>query len=147
LVRTSRRPGLITTESEADPASLRILASTGTHSQAPLFNIGLFLPSGLKLAEGHGSSLKMAEHRAAVNALLSIFLVRNENDAAQPGRPGEVVDGPGSERSDVVSALPTSAHSRWAITGGRVEVGKKYLGEVKVGSETIVESRQKAARG
>ncbi|BEJ15634.1 hypothetical protein CspHIS471_0502390 [Cutaneotrichosporon sp. HIS471] len=73
----------------------RVLASTGTHTQSPLFNIGLFLQNGLKLAEGHGSSLAMAEHRAATNALLSLFLVQSEA---------------GSTR------LPTSAHAERPIS-------------------------------
>jgi large subunit ribosomal protein L44 len=46
-----------------------------------LFNIGLFLSNGLKLAEGHGSSLRMAEHRAAENALFSLFLVKNADSS------------------------------------------------------------------
>jgi hypothetical protein len=69
----------------------------------------------------------MAEHRAAVNALLSIFLVRNDTGAAQPAQPagrdgrdgsGQVIEGDGQ---GTASGLPTSAHARWAITGGRVE--------------------------
>lgn len=47
-------------------------------SHRPLINVGLFLPSGLKLSEGFGSSYRMAEHRAATNALLSFFLVRGD---------------------------------------------------------------------
>ncbi|RSH83577.1 uncharacterized protein EHS24_007265 [Apiotrichum porosum] len=62
----------------------RVLASTGATTQAPLFNIGLFLTNGLKLAEGHGSSLAMAEHRAAINALLSLFLMKNTNAGKLP---------------------------------------------------------------
>lgn len=55
-----------------------ILAESGRHSLSPIYNIGLFLPSGLKLAEGAGSSLRMAEHRAALNALVSIYTARGE---------------------------------------------------------------------
>jgi large subunit ribosomal protein L44 len=53
-------------------------------TQAPLFNIGLFLSNGLKLAEGHGSTLLMAEHRAAHNALLSLFLVQETSKRTLP---------------------------------------------------------------
>lgn len=58
--------------------SRSILAESGRHSLSPIYNIGLFLPSGLKLAEGAGSSLRMAEHRAALNALVSIYTARGE---------------------------------------------------------------------
>lgn len=53
------------------------------------------MQNGLKLAEGHGSSLAMAEHRAATNALLSLFLVQSEQ---------------GSTR------LPTAAHAERPIS-------------------------------
>ncbi|KLT38720.1 ribonuclease III [Cutaneotrichosporon oleaginosum] len=87
----------------------RVLATTGMHSQSPLFNIGLFLQNGLKLAEGHGSSLAMAEHRAATNALLSLFLVQAEE---------------GSTR------LPTSAHADRPISSAGVapDQGDKWEG-------------------
>lgn len=55
-----------------------MLAETGLNTVSPLINLGLFLRSGVKLAEGFGSSYKMAEHRAATNALLSMFLVRGD---------------------------------------------------------------------
>lgn len=81
----------------------RVLASSGVHTQAPVFNIGLFLTNGLKLAEGHGSSLAMAEHRAATNALLSLFLVR----------------------SDSTEGLPTSAHDAVSqFKGGVISAGE-----------------------
>lgn len=74
-----------------------LLASTGVNTQAPLFNIGLFLSNGIKLAEGHGSSLKMAEHRAATNALLSLWLMRADL---------------GGKKLE----LPTSIHAKRPIT-------------------------------
>lgn len=51
----------------------RLLHETGRLSAAPLFSVGIFSGSRL-LAEGHGSSLKMAEHRAAKHVLLQYFL-------------------------------------------------------------------------
>ncbi|CAD6573809.1 MAG: hypothetical protein TREMPRED_000920 [Tremellales sp. Tagirdzhanova-0007] len=56
----------------------RLLASTGAQTQSPVFNVGVFTAFGLKLGEGHGSSVQMAEHRASVNALLAHFLVRGD---------------------------------------------------------------------
>jgi hypothetical protein len=85
----------------------RLLAESGRHSISPIFNVGLFLPSGLKLAEGSGSSLKMAEHRACVNALTSIYLVRKEFTGDEEARVG----------------LPTSVHEERAFRG-LVDVGK-----------------------
>jgi large subunit ribosomal protein L44 len=103
----------------------RILASTGTNSQAPIFNIGLFLPSGVKLSEGFGSSYKMAEHRAAVNALLSMFLVCADTTTTTK------------------SALPTSIHPEWLLQAGKVVAGQETFtpsGRVEV--ESIVESKR-----
>ena len=102
----------------------RILASTGTNSQAPIFNIGLFLPSGVKLSEGFGSSYKMAEHRAAVNALLSMFLVRADTTTTK-------------------STLPTSIHPEWLLQAGKVVAGQENFtpsGRVEV--ESVVESKR-----
>jgi large subunit ribosomal protein L44 len=51
----------------------RIHAETGRHSNAPVYIVGVY--SGkVKLGEGYGSSLKMAEHRAAKDALLKYYL-------------------------------------------------------------------------
>lgn len=51
----------------------RILKETGRQSSSPVFIVGVF--SGTtKLAEGFGSSIRMAEHRAAKNALLKHYL-------------------------------------------------------------------------
>lgn len=72
------------TYSILDHTDSSVLASSGVNTQAPVFNIGLFLPNGLKLAEGHGSSLSMAEHRAATNALLSLFLVKDRENLPLP---------------------------------------------------------------
>ncbi|OXG90535.1 hypothetical protein C345_01691 [Cryptococcus neoformans A2-102-5] len=119
----------------------RLLASTGTASQAPLFLIGLFLPSGIKLAEGHGSSKAMAQHRAAVNALQSIFFMRGDQDSAQVlgikglGRPvGEFGEG-----------LPSSAHEEWVFDDGKVVKGEEersFEGVEWGGKEVLPGSRR-----
>ncbi|KAL1407667.1 54S ribosomal protein L3 mitochondrial [Vanrija albida] len=99
----------------------RVLASSGVNSQAPLFNIGLFLPNGLKLAEGHGSSIKMAEHRAATNALHSLFLARSDA-ASSP------------------AALPTTAHSERPVAAGSVETtasDKAFAGSAWGGDDSV----------
>jgi large subunit ribosomal protein L44 len=101
----------------------RILASTGTNSQAPIFNIGLFLPSGVKLSEGFGSSYKMAEHRASVNALLSMFLVRADTTTK--------------------STLPTSIHPEWLLNAGKVVAGAEaFTPSARVEVESVVESKR-----
>ncbi len=105
-----------------------VLASSGTHTQSPLFNIGLFLQNGLKLAEGHGSSLAMAEHRAATNALLSLFLVQSEA---------------GSTR------LPTSAHAERPISSAGVAAseGEQWEGSfVSSGPSEAVQGLGKSIR-
>ncbi|KAK9703761.1 54S ribosomal protein L3 mitochondrial [Basidiobolus ranarum] len=51
----------------------RILKETGRHSNSPVFIVGVF--SGIeKIGEGYGSSIKMAEHRAAKDALQGYYL-------------------------------------------------------------------------
>lgn len=116
----------------------RVLASTGVNSQAPLFNVGLFLPSGLKLAEGHGSSLKMAEHRAATNALHSLFLVRSDTMAAGEAAPGSVA-GPVD--------LPSEAHGAWAFEAGKVGAGSTYAGQAAGwGADIVVGSSKRSVR-
>ncbi|KAI9218117.1 ribonuclease III domain-containing protein [Blastocladiella britannica] len=51
----------------------RMLHETGRHSAAPVFVVGVF--SGTrKIGEAAGSSIKMAEHRAAKDALMKHFL-------------------------------------------------------------------------
>lgn len=108
------------------PLTLRLLAETGRHTQSPIFSIGLFLPSGLKLAEGHGSSLAMAEHRAAVNALHSLYLVRSDSGAAA----GASIGGQ--------SQLPTEAHGQWALEAGKVGRGVVLRGQGIGGGKEVV---------
>lgn len=107
-----------------------VLASTGALSQAPVFNIGLFLPSGLKLAEGFGSSFKMAEHRAAANALLSMFLVRNEQSPA------------GSSAS---TSLPSSIHASWPLRDNKLAsiAAEAFTPTTSVEPELLVESSRR----
>lgn len=99
----------------------RLLAESGRHSINPVFNVGLFLPSGLKLAEGHGSSLRMAEHRAAVNALLSIYTVRAELAASSANIQGWLKEHAGDASfttSEIGLDLPTSVHSDFPLRAG-----------------------------
>lgn len=102
-----------------------VLASTGALSQAPVFNIGLFLPSGLKLAEGFGSSYKMAEHRAASNALLSMFLVRSEHTATPTS-----------------STLPSTTHASWPLRDNTLSAvsTEAYTPNLGVTHDPVVES-------
>ncbi|KAK8865897.1 hypothetical protein IAR55_001045 [Kwoniella newhampshirensis] len=120
----------------------RLLASTGIASQSPLFLIGLFLPSGIKLAEGHGSSKAMAEHRAAVNALLSLYLVRGDQELAVMlgGSEGK---GLGTKIGEYGEGLPTSAHELKLLSGGKVSSGDtegEFQGLAWGGREAIAES-------
>lgn len=73
----------------------------------------------------------MAEHRAAVNALLSIFLVRNT---------AEVESG--------ATQLPSSIHASWPVEGGVLQVLRDesrtgFSGVMgPVGGKDLVESRR-----
>lgn len=55
----------------------RILAETGRLSIAPIFVLGVYSGS-IKLGEGYGSSLAMAEYRACEDALRRIYLSSEE---------------------------------------------------------------------
>ncbi|KAJ9106437.1 hypothetical protein QFC21_001583 [Naganishia friedmannii] len=99
----------------------RILAESGRYSLSPIFNIGLFLPSGLKLAEGYGSSLRMAEHRAAINALTAMYCARGEllvRDAESTQ---------GGNVNNVGMDLPTSAYAPPGPTSTTPEGGVESL--------------------
>ena len=102
---------------------------------APLFNIGLFLPSGLKLAEGTGSSKAMAEHRAAVNALMSLYLVRGDVQR--------------SASSTLADMLPSMAHADFPLSKDGLrseEVEREYTGRGFGGLESNVENSKRAQR-
>ena len=119
----------------------RILAETGRHTQSPIFSIGLFLPSGLKLAEGHGSSIPMAEHRAAVNALHSLYLVRS--DAGLPAAASASASTSAPHASGP-SQLPTAAHGQWALEAGKVGRGTVLTGSgISGGHEVLAESARR----
>lgn len=119
----------------------RLLASTGTASQAPLFLIGLFLPSGIKLAEGHGSSKAMAQHRAAVNALQSIFFMRGDQESAQVLG----IKGLSKPVGEFGEGLPSSAHEEWVFDDGKVVKGEEersFEGVEWGGKEVLPGSRR-----
>lgn len=54
----------------------RLLSETGRLSSSPVFVVGIFSGSD-KLGEGFGTSLKMAEYRAAEDALHRLYLTRH----------------------------------------------------------------------
>lgn len=68
----------------------------------------------------------MAEHRASVNALLSMFLVRRDQGSA----------------SSSTTALPTSIHSEWLLKAGKISSrsSEEFKPTSSVEPETIVES-------
>ncbi|KAF4593114.1 hypothetical protein EYR38_008824 [Pleurotus pulmonarius] len=60
----------------------RLLKETGRYTNSPIFVVGIF-SGGDKLGEGFGSSLKMAEYRAAEDALLRLFLTKRPTEQLQ----------------------------------------------------------------
>ncbi|KAJ3001987.1 hypothetical protein HKX48_002584 [Thoreauomyces humboldtii] len=70
----ARLAGLVKSNGQIRPVS-RLLQETGRLSSAPVFLVGVY--SGVvKLGEGHGSSLRQAENRAAKDALCKHYLVQ-----------------------------------------------------------------------
>jgi len=55
------------------------LKETGRFSNSPIFVVGVYSGAD-KLGEGFGSSLKMAEYRAAEDALHRLYLTRTPSD-------------------------------------------------------------------
>ncbi|KAH0582748.1 hypothetical protein H2248_010662 [Termitomyces sp. 'cryptogamus'] len=56
----------------------RLLKETGRYSNSPIFVVGIYSGAD-KLGEGFGSSLRMAEYRAAEDALHRVYLTRVPN--------------------------------------------------------------------
>ncbi|KAF8159697.1 ribonuclease III domain-containing protein [Crassisporium funariophilum] len=65
-----------------EPPKSRLLKETGRFSNSPVFVVGIFSGAD-KLGEGFGASLKMAEFRAAEDALLRVYLTRTPEDTIQ----------------------------------------------------------------
>ncbi|KZT10070.1 60S ribosomal protein L3 [Laetiporus sulphureus 93-53] len=60
----------------------RLLKETGRHSNSPIYVVGVYSGAD-QLGEGFGSSLKMAEFRAAEDALRRLYLTRQPPDSVQ----------------------------------------------------------------
>ncbi|KAG9091886.1 hypothetical protein FS749_016158 [Ceratobasidium sp. UAMH 11750] len=60
---------------QREPPISRLLAESGRASNSPTFVVGVFSGED-KLGEGFGSSLRMAEHRAAEDAMHRLYLTR-----------------------------------------------------------------------
>lgn len=60
----------------------RLLKETGRYSNSPVFVVGIFSGQD-KLGEGFGSSLKMAEYRAAEDSLHRLYLTRTPDHLLQ----------------------------------------------------------------
>ncbi|KAJ7672637.1 ribonuclease III domain-containing protein [Mycena rosella] len=67
---------------QRDPPRSRLLKETGRFSNSPVFVVGIYSGND-KLGEGFGASLKMAEYRAAEDALLSVYLTRTPPELLQ----------------------------------------------------------------
>ncbi|KAH9935933.1 ribonuclease III [Epithele typhae] len=91
----------------------RLLKETGRFSGSPVFVVGIFTGAD-KLGEGFGSSLKMAEYRAAEDSLLRLYLTRQPPHLLQlptstfPDSPGNVFDAVGAEGAYAPVALGDS---------------------------------------
>ncbi|KAJ7449579.1 ribonuclease III domain-containing protein [Mycena latifolia] len=67
---------------QREPPKSRLLKETGRFSNSPVFVVGIYSGND-KLGEGFGASLKMAEYRAAEDALLSVYLTRTPSELLQ----------------------------------------------------------------
>ncbi|GBE86581.1 60S ribosomal protein L3 [Sparassis latifolia] len=91
----------------------RLLKETGRFSKSPVFVVGIYSGAG-KLGEGFGSSLKMAEFRAAEDSLLRLYLTRQPPHLVQlptstfPEGTGSVLEVQGPESAYVPGAMGDS---------------------------------------
>ncbi|PCH44223.1 60S ribosomal protein L3 [Wolfiporia cocos MD-104 SS10] len=91
----------------------RLLKETGRHSNSPIYVVGIY--SGVdKLGEGFGSSLRMAEFRAAEDSLHRLYLTRTPPHLVQlpsstfPGDLGSVFEAGGAEEAYVANEMSDS---------------------------------------
>ncbi|EKM49961.1 uncharacterized protein PHACADRAFT_188343 [Phanerochaete carnosa HHB-10118-sp] len=88
----------------------RLLRETGRLSNSPVFVVGIYSGTD-QLGEGFGSSLKMAEYRAAEDALLRLYLTRQPPNLVQlptstfPDARGDVFSAEGSAVSYIPVAM------------------------------------------
>lgn len=73
----TRELSVLCSRQKLEPPISRLIAETGRRSSAPLFVVGVY-SGNEKLGEGHGSSLKEAKHRAAVDALKAWYLYESK---------------------------------------------------------------------
>ncbi|KZT65624.1 ribonuclease III [Daedalea quercina L-15889] len=87
-----------------EPPKSRLLKETGRFSNSPIFVVGIYSGAD-KLGEGFGSSLKMAEFRAAEDSLHRLYLTRQPPHLVQlptstfPAGRGSIFDLSGPEGS------------------------------------------------
>jgi len=67
------------TKLERERPISRLLKETGRFSNSPVFVVGIYSGAD-ELGQGFGSSLKMAEFRAAEDALHRVYLTRTPNE-------------------------------------------------------------------
>ncbi|KAF8636422.1 hypothetical protein AX17_003604 [Amanita inopinata Kibby_2008] len=67
---------------QREPPKSRLLAETGRFSNSPVYVVGIFSGAD-KLGEGFGSSLKMAEFRAAEDSLHRVYLTKTPDHLLQ----------------------------------------------------------------
>ncbi|KAI0693201.1 60S ribosomal protein L3 [Cerioporus squamosus] len=107
----------------------RLLKETGRYSQSPVFVVGIFSGAD-QLGEGFGSSLKMAEFRAAEDSLLKLYLTRQPPHLLQlptstfPDAPGNVFDAVGAEGA----YSPTSLGDSEVLYGSTGRAGVRVPG-------------------
>ncbi|KEP49790.1 60S ribosomal protein l3 [Rhizoctonia solani 123E] len=105
---------------QREPPISRLLQETGRQTNSPTFIVGIFSGED-KLGEGFGSSLKMAEYRAAENAMHRLYLTRQPmTDSMLPTTTFLSADlpanGPGSQENTFrlldFSAAPSASDSQ-----------------------------------
>ncbi|GLB41897.1 putative double-stranded RNA binding motif containing protein [Lyophyllum shimeji] len=114
---------------ERERPKSRLLKETGRFSNSPVFVVGIFSGAD-QLGEGFGSSLKMAEYRAAEDALHRVYLTRTPNHLIQlptstfPVGVGSVFNTEGQENAYtapelVMSEITYASSGKSSVLGSR----------------------------
>ncbi|KAI0343233.1 ribonuclease III [Trametopsis cervina] len=112
----------------------RLLKETGRLSVSPMYVVGIFSGAD-QLGEGFGSSLKMAEYRAAEDALHRLYLTKQPPSLVQlptstfPDAFGNVFDAQGSTPEYTPAEMADTEIRFGSATKSGIPRPQQYLGE------------------
>lgn len=141
---------LMTSKYGLAPPESRLIAETGRLTNAPVFGVGMYAGTR-KIGEGWGSAIKMAEYRAAEDALRRLYLAqapplaRDEIpsatlDATLAGSAPEAKSPADAQEAGASSIPSTSAHKDiWDVGQPAAEARDNVYRPRKIGESEVVD--------